>query len=129
LHGDEPDRGEAEIGPGYHGGKLVRIIQARNPTEAQLMQGVLLDAGIPSIDRPTRAFDILDLLAVGPRDILVSEGAAEDARLLLGVEAPVVPTGSTPEVFAEAPSKLIAKLTVALIGAVGIAWALWQLVD
>ena len=77
------------------------------------MQSVLEDAGIPSIDRPTRAFDILDLLAVGPRDILVSAAAAEDARALLGVEAPVIPVGSTPAAFAEPPSRLLAKLALA----------------
>ncbi len=125
----ESDQGAPDFDPRYTGGKLVRIVQARNPTEAQLMQGVLLDAGIPSIDRPTRAFDILDLLAVGPRDILVSEAAVEDARALLGVEAPVVPVGSTPPEFSEAPSRLFAKLAVAVAGATGIAWALWQLLD
>lgn len=121
------DGAEPEVDPRYVGGKLVKVIQARNPTEAQLMQGVLLDAGIPSIDRATRAFDILDLLAVGPRDILVSAAALEDARALLGVEPPVVPTGATPAEFAEAPSRLLAKLVVALIVAVAIIWALWQL--
>ena len=107
--------------------ELVQIVQARNPTEAQLMQGVLMDAGIPSIDRPARAFDILDLLAIGPRDILVAAAAADDARALLGVEAPVVPVGSTPAAFAEAPSRLLAKLALALVAAVGILWVLWQL--
>jgi hypothetical protein len=110
-----------------HGGRLVRVVQARNPTEAQLMQGVLLDAGIPSIDRATRAFDILDLLAVGPRDILVAEGAVEEARQLLGVEAPALATGSTPLAFAEAPSRLLAKLAVALVVAAAIVWVLWRL--
>jgi hypothetical protein len=106
---------------------LIRVVQARDPTEAKLMQAALLDAGIPSIDRPTRAFDILDLLAVGPRDILVSASAAEDARALLGVEAPAPPTGSTPAAYAEAPSRLLAKLALALVAGIGILWALWQL--
>jgi hypothetical protein len=120
---------EPEADPRDAGGRLVRVVQARNPTEAQLMQSVLLDAGIPSIDRPTRAFDILDLLAVGPRDILVAAHAVDEARVLLGVEAPVAPIGSTPAAFSEAPSRLLAKVAVGLAGGAGIAWALWQLVD
>ena len=123
----EPDDSPSAIDPRYTGGDLVKVIQARNPTKAQLMQGVLRDAGIPSIDRPTRAFDILDLLAVGPRDILVAAGAVDDARALLGVEPPVVPTGSTPAAYAEPPSRLLAKLVRALVGAVVILWVLWQL--
>ncbi len=123
----EPDSAPLGVDPGRSGVRLVKIVQARDPTEARLMQSALLDAGIPSIDRPTRAFDILDLLAVGPRDILVSASAADDARTVLGVEAPVVPTGSTPIAFSEAPSRLLAKFALALGGAAGIAWVLWQL--
>jgi hypothetical protein len=123
----EPVAPVPEVDPRHTSVRLVQIVQARNPTEAQLMQSVLEDAGIPSIDRPSRAFDILDLLAVGPRDILVSAAAAEDARALLGVEAPVVPVGSTPAAFAEPPSRLLAKLTLALVAAAGILWVLWQL--
>lgn len=124
-----PDSPQPEIDPRYTGGRLIRIVQARNPTEAQLMQSVLLDAGIPSIDRPTRAFDILDLLAVGPRDILVSANAADEARSLLGVEAPVAPVGSTPAAFSEAPSRLLAKFVLAMGAATGLAWGLWQLLS
>jgi hypothetical protein len=122
-----PEESEPSIDPRFTGGRLVRIAWARNPTEARLMQSVLLDAGIPSIDRPTRAFDILDLLATGPRDILVSEAAAEEARDVLGVSPPVVPVGSTPTAFSEAPSRLFAKLVIGLGGAAAIAWAAWQL--
>jgi hypothetical protein len=107
--------------------RLVRIATARNPTEAAVMQAALNDAGIPSIDRPTRAFDILDLLAVGPRDILVSDEAAEDARDLLGVEEPAPPVGSLPTAYAEPPSRLLAKLTLGLAAGAGIAYALWQI--
>jgi hypothetical protein len=105
----------------------VRITTARNPTEAALMQSALNDAGIPSIDRPTRAFDILDLLATGPRDILVAEDVSADARALLGVEEPVRPVGSVPEAFAEPPSRLFAKLVLGLGGGVAVAWAAWQI--
>ena len=104
--------------------RLVRITTARNPTEAALVQSALRDAGIPSIDRPTRAFDILDLLAIGPRDILVAEEASVEARTLLGAEEPVRPIGSVPDAFAEPPSRLFAKLALALAAGAGLIWAL-----
>jgi hypothetical protein len=127
LADPEPAPTAPEVDPRYTGGRLVQIVQAKNPTEARLMQSVLMDAGIPSIDRPTRAFDILDLLAVGPRDILVSAAAVEDARALLGLEPPITAVGSTPAAFAEPPSRLLAKFALALVAAVGIVWLLWQL--
>jgi hypothetical protein len=108
--------------------RLVRVATARNPTEAAMMQAALHDAGILSIDRPTRAFDILDLLAVGPRDILVDDEALDDARELLGVDEPVAPVGSLPAAYAEPPSRLLAKLTAALIAGAGVAYAIWQLI-
>ncbi len=107
--------------------RLVRVATARNPTEAAMMQAALNDAGIPSIDRPTRAFDILDLLAVGPRDILVADEAADDARDLLGVEEPVQPVGSLPSAYAEPPSRLFAKLAAALAAGAAVAYGIWQL--
>lgn len=107
-------------------GRLIRVATARNPTEAQLIQSALQDAQIPSIDRPTRAFDILDLLAVGPRDILVSEECVEDAMAVLGESPQPPPIGGTPVAFAEAPSRLFAKLVVGVAGAAGIVWVLWQ---
>jgi hypothetical protein len=107
--------------------RLVRVTTARNPTEAALIQSALRDAGIPSIDRPTRAFDILDLLATGPRDILVDQDAGAEARALLGEEEPVRPIGSLPAAYAEPPSRLLAKLALGLGAGVAIAWAVWQI--
>ena len=57
------------------------------------MQGILLDQGIPSVQRRTRGFDVPDFLAAGPRDILVPEAAAQDAagaahRCRLGPQLP-----------------------------------------
>jgi putative signal transducing protein len=108
-------------------GRLVRVATTRNPTEAKLVQSALDDAGIPSMDRATRAFDILDFLAVGPRDILVPEEAAEHAREVLG-QAPDAPPpiGGTPRAFAERPGALFAKLFLGLIAAAAITWAIWQ---
>ena len=72
---DEPVTGAHEkarkVRPEYLGGRLVKVAYARNLSEAELLQGILLDQGIPSSERRTRGFDVPDFLAGGPRDILV----------------------------------------------------------
>jgi hypothetical protein len=89
---DEPGpRGEArKIRSPYARGELVRVAVGRNLAEAELIKGMLLEQGIPSILRRTIGFDVPDFLAAGPRDVLVPEGGAEAARELLGEsEGPV----------------------------------------
>jgi hypothetical protein len=67
----------------YTEGELVRIAGAGNQAEAELIQGLLLEEGIPSVLRRTRGFDVPDFLAAGPRDVLVPEAAVEAAREVL----------------------------------------------
>ncbi len=59
------------IKPQYSEGALVRVVGARNLTEADFIQNLLLEEGIPSMQRRARGFDVPDFLAAGPRDILV----------------------------------------------------------
>ena len=54
-----------------------------NQAEAELIQGLLLEEGVPSILRRTAGFDVPDFLAAGPREVLVPEAGAEVARELL----------------------------------------------
>jgi hypothetical protein len=70
-------------GGGGGGGKLVKVGFARNRVEAEMLQGLLLDAGIPSILKRSGGFDNPDFLASGPHDIWVNSGQARDARELL----------------------------------------------
>ena len=72
-----------KVKPQYTGGELSRSAFARNLAEAELIQGILLEEGIPSVQRRTRGFDVPDFLAAGPRDILVPQAGAEAARELL----------------------------------------------
>jgi hypothetical protein len=60
----------------------VRVAVAANQAEAELLQGVLTDAGIPSNWRRTGG-DLPELLAAGYREIYVPEGAAGEAQALL----------------------------------------------
>ena len=64
--------------PEYGEGDLVKAGWARNQAEAELIQGMLAEQGIPSVLRRTRGFDVPDSLAAGPRDVMVARGALED---------------------------------------------------
>jgi hypothetical protein len=72
-----------KIKPQFSEGELVRVVSAQHQAEAEMVQGILLEEGIPSIARRTRGFDVPDFLAAGPRDVLVPESGAELARGLL----------------------------------------------
>ena len=69
-----------KIKPQYTEGRLVKVARASNQPEAELLQGLLLEVGIPSLVRRSRGFDVAESLAAGPRDILVPESGAEAAQ-------------------------------------------------
>jgi hypothetical protein len=128
--GDEQPITEAherarKIKPQYTGGRQVRVASAGNQAEAELIQGILLEEGIPSVQRRMRGFDVPDFLAAGPRDILVPEAGAEAAQELLvdlrGGEA-------EPAASADArPLRLAVGVLVAFAAAAALIWVLYQL--
>src|ERR671932_1978098 len=69
-----------KVRPELTRGELVRVAWARNQAEAELIQNLLLEEGVPSIARRSTGFDVPDFLAAGPRDVLVPESGAEIAR-------------------------------------------------
>jgi Putative prokaryotic signal transducing protein len=75
--------------PRYAEGPLVRVATARHQAEAELLQSLLLNEGIPSLVRRSGGFDVPDFLAAGPRDIVVAASGADAAREILGVPAPL----------------------------------------
>jgi hypothetical protein len=86
---EQPPRSELairarKVHPTYAEGPLVRAAWARNQAEAELIQGLLLEAGIPSLARRSGGFDVPDFLASGPRDVLVAAGGLDAAREVLG---------------------------------------------
>jgi Putative prokaryotic signal transducing protein len=105
-----------KIDPRYTEGRLVRVAGGRNQAEAELIQGILLEEGIPSMLRRTAGFDVPDFLAAGPRDVMVPEAGSEAARELLH-QADLAPPSAGP------PSPSLVKL-VAVIGIGGAAVAL-----
>lgn len=62
---------------------FVRVAVARNQPESELLLMLLRDAGIPACFGRTRGFDVPDMLAAGPRDILVPAHFELDARDVL----------------------------------------------
>jgi hypothetical protein len=72
-----------KIHPPYAEGELVRVATAGNQPEAELLEGLLLEAGVPALARRSGGFDVPDFLAAGPRDVLVPRGGEEVARQLL----------------------------------------------
>jgi hypothetical protein len=108
-----------KIKPQYSEGELVRVAGARHQAEAELIQGLLLEEGVPSMLRRTRGFDVPDMLAAGPRDVMVPASGAAAAREVL-LQADLLSEGSVEAV--ERPGRVLAVLcaVVALVGV--IAW-------
>ncbi len=79
------------IKPQYSEGDLTRVVGARNQVEADFIQNLLLEEGIPSMQRRARGFDVPDFLAAGPREILVPASGAVAAREVL-LQSELLPT-------------------------------------
>ena len=62
-------------------GRLIKVAYALNLMEAEMIQGLLGENGIPSMVQ--RTVDNPEFLAAGPRQILVPEEASEEAREVL----------------------------------------------
>ena len=88
---------------------------AGNLAEAELMQNILLEEGIPSILRRSGGFDVPDFLAAGPRDVMVPASGAETARELLASTGRPRPSGSRARRSASAAFRLAAALLVFLL--------------
>jgi pimeloyl-ACP methyl ester carboxylesterase len=72
-----------KIKPEFARGEPVRVAGGRNQAEAELIQNLLLEEGIPSMLKRSAAFDVPDFLAAGERDVLVPQSGAEAAREFL----------------------------------------------
>jgi hypothetical protein len=101
------------VNPAYAQGPLVRVATGRQQPEAEMIQGMLLEEGIPSTVKRSAGFDVPDMLAAGPRDILVAASGAGAAReVLLGSDLIDPRAGSTPIVR---PQQLLIGLLVAVL--------------
>jgi hypothetical protein len=110
-----------KIRPQYAEGPLVKVVGARNQAEAELLQGILLEEGVPSMMRRSGGFDVPDFLASGPRDILVPSSGADAAREILQLPDPAPGIGMAPgegtPAWVKAMAVALAVLIMALIAA------------
>jgi hypothetical protein len=112
---DERQRRARKVKPQYAEGELVRVAGARNLMEAEFLQGLLLEEGIPSMLRRARGFDVPDFLAAGPRDILVAQSGESAAREVL-LQSELIDEGRpATSPLAERPLRLLAGLLVATL--------------
>jgi hypothetical protein len=63
--------------------RWIKVAAAANETDALLMDGVLKDAGIPSLIQRAPGFDVPDFLSSGPRDVLVPGSLVAEAKQVL----------------------------------------------
>ena len=88
---DERAQRARKIKPQYGEGELVRVAIGRQQPEAELIQNLLLEEGVPSTLRRTQGFDVPEMMAAGPRDVLVPESGVQTAREVL-LQAEMIPT-------------------------------------
>ncbi|HEV2791075.1 MAG TPA: DUF2007 domain-containing protein [Solirubrobacterales bacterium] len=124
-------------GGGGGGGKLVKVAFARNQVEAEMLQGLLSEAGIPSVLKRTMGFDAPEFFASGPQDVMVNVAAAKRAREVLAetmiededderTELEEERRLARGETGATPPAKLAFWLGIAVAGAFLLVWLLYQ---
>jgi hypothetical protein len=99
------------------GPELVRVAVAQNQAEAELVEGLLLAEGVPSVVRRSGGADVPDFLAAGARDVLVPAAMEQLARDVLPPVAPV----AEPRPGVSAP-RLLATLVAACAAAALFIW-------
>jgi uncharacterized protein YbaR (Trm112 family) len=82
-----------KIKPQYAEGELVKVARAQHQSEAEFIEGLLLEEGIPCMLRRSRGFDVGQMLAAGPRDVLVPASGAQAAREALAWQPPADAAG------------------------------------
>jgi len=115
---DERHERARKIKPQYAEGALVQVAGATNQAEAEFIQGLLLEEGVPSSLQRTRGFDVPDMLAAGPRDVMVPASGYSVAREVL-LQAEVI-SGERPA--PTPPARVLAGL---LIACALVALVLW----
>jgi hypothetical protein len=86
AHGGGGSGGGDEGGGGGGGGngeRMVKVAFARTQPEGEMLQGLLTEAGIPSMLKRSAGFDNPEFLPNGPRDVLVRADSATRAREVL----------------------------------------------
>jgi hypothetical protein len=120
---NELHRRARKVKPQLSEGRLVRVVGARNQVEAEFIQDLLLQQGVPSALRRSAGFDVPDFLAAGPRDVLVPQSGVITAREVLLQAELISPEGPGPGV---SPVKLMVGLLAALAIGLLVVWGITQ---
>lgn len=112
---DEKTRIARKISPRLARGEPQRVSVVRNLAEGELVQGILLEEGIPSILRRTGGFDVPDMLAAGPRDVMVPASAVEAARELLSIDEPFAASPGDEESLKRTAVRIAAVMLIILL--------------
>jgi hypothetical protein len=121
--GDELRQRVRKIKPQLSEGELVRVIGASNQAEAEMIQGMLLEEGVPSLVRRARGSDVPDFLAAGRRDVLVPASGFATAREVL-LQAEMLGDQPAPT----APARVLVGLLAAVALVALIVWVGAELV-
>ena len=108
---DEREERARKIKPQLAEGELVRVAIGRQLPEAEFIQNLLLDAGVPSALSRTRGFDVPEMLAAGPRDVMVPQSGLEVARDVL-LQAELLSAATSPPLN---PARLFAFVVAAFL--------------
>lgn len=122
---DELTARARKIQPRNARGEPVRVAVGLNLAEAELMQNILLEEGIPSMLRRSGGFDVPDFLAAGPRDVLVPASGEAAARELLNLGPAPPPVPGEPR---RAAIRLAAVMLACLLIFSALAALVWVLV-
>jgi pimeloyl-ACP methyl ester carboxylesterase len=116
-----------KIKPQYADGELLKVARANHQAEAEFIQGILLEEGVPSMTRRARGFDVPDMLAAGPRDVLVPASGAGAAReILLAAELITAPADDTRD--AARAARVLAGLLAAVALVAIVLWVGTELI-
>jgi hypothetical protein len=119
----ERHRQARKVKPQLTEGELVKVAWARNQTEGEFIQGMLLEEGVPSMLRRSAGFDVPDFLAAGPRDVMVPISGRDTARQVL-LQADLVGDQAAADGAARvvAPGRLLIGIIVALALGAMVIW-------
>jgi Putative prokaryotic signal transducing protein len=120
-----------------NGGHLVKVGFGRTQVEAEMLQGFLGEAGIPSVLKRTIGFDTPEFFASGPHDVFVNASDAKRAREVLAEmtvededsgqreleEERRLARGETGDI---PPARLAFWLVAVALGGCLLAWLLYQ---
>jgi hypothetical protein len=130
------DEGGGGGGGGGNGGRLVKVAFARTHPEAELIQGLLSEAGIPSVLKET-SIGPSQVYMPGPADVMVAEGVARRARQVLAetfgeeeeqerLELEEERRLARGETGVVSPGRLAFWVLVVALGGCILAWVLYQ---